>query len=121
VNGTNANHFDKENKKHPVFAKYFSPTCPACIAMESEWDEMCKDIDAKYNTDMIMAQIDPTGMTELEKTNTYSDVQYVPSLIVLKNGKKEMEYDGPKDKEKMIEFLLQNGLIKSKSSMFFCL
>ena len=25
-----------------------------------------------------------------------------------------MEYDGPKDKEKMIEFLLQNGLIKSK-------
>lgn len=114
VNGTNAKHFDKENKKHHVFAKYFSPTCPACIAMESEWDEMCKDIDAKYNTDMIMAQIDPTGMTELEKTNTYSDVQYVPSIIVLKNGKKEMEYDGPKDKEKMIEFLLQNGLIKSK-------
>ena len=34
INGKNADKFDKYNKKHPVFAKYFSPSCPACIAME---------------------------------------------------------------------------------------
>ena len=39
--------FNKENKKNIVFAKYFSPTCPACKVMESEWDELCKDIDEK--------------------------------------------------------------------------
>ena len=117
VNGTNAKHFDKENKKHPVFAKYFSPTCPACIAMEDVWSETCRDIDKKYNTDMIMAQIDPTGMTELEKMDTYSDVTYVPSLIVLQNGKKINEYEGPKEKDKLIEFLLENNMIKLKSNM----
>ena len=49
--------FNKENKKNIVFAKYFSPTCPACKVMEPEWDELCKDIDEKYNTDLILAQI----------------------------------------------------------------
>ena len=114
VNDTNAQHFDNENKKHPVFAKYFSPTCPACIAMESEWDDMCKDIDKKYNTDMIMAQIDPQGMNKLEGMKTHSDVAYVPSIMILKNGQKVKEYEGEKRKDKMLQFLLDNGLIKPK-------
>lgn len=114
VNDTNAQHFDNENKKHPVFAKYFSPTCPACIAMESEWDDMCKDIDKKYNTDMIMAQIDPQGMNELENMKTHSDVAYVPTIMILKNGQKVKEYEGEKRKDKMLQFLVENGLIKPK-------
>lgn len=114
VNDTNAQHFDNENKKHPVFAKYFSPTCPACIAMESEWDDMCKDIDTKYNTDMIMAQIDPQGMNKLEGMKTHSDVAYVPSIMILKNGQKVKEYEGEKRKDKMLQFLLDNGLITPK-------
>jgi thioredoxin-like negative regulator of GroEL len=114
VNDTNAQHFDNENKKHPVFAKYFSPTCPACIAMESEWDDMCKDIDKKYNTDMIMAQIDPQGMNKLEGMKTHSDVAYVPSIMILKNGQKVKEYEGEKRKDKMLQFLLDNRLITPK-------
>jgi thiol-disulfide isomerase/thioredoxin len=114
VNDVNAQHFDNENKKYPVFAKYFSPTCPACIAMEPEWDDMCKDIDKKYNTDMIMAQIDPQGMNKLENMKTHSDVAYVPTIMILKNGQKVKEYEGEKRKDKMIQFLIDNGLIKPK-------
>jgi thiol-disulfide isomerase/thioredoxin len=117
VNGKNAQEFDKENKKHNVFAKYFSPTCPACVAMEDVWDNTCKEVNEKYDTDMIMAQIDPDGMDELKNMKTHSDVAYVPSLLVLKNGKKIKEYEGPKEKNKIIEFLLENGLIKSKVNM----
>ena len=100
VNDINALKFDKQNKQYTTFAKYFSPTCPACIAMESEWDNMCKDIETKYDTDLLLAQIDDTGMNKLEKTDTYSDVAYVPSLILLKNGQKVEEYNGPKKKMK---------------------
>ncbi len=114
INGKNADKFDKYNKKHPVFAKYFSPSCPACIAMENEWDEMCKDIENKYDTDLLLAQINPDGIKSLEKKNTYSDVSYVPSLILLKDGKKIDEYNGPKSKDKMIEFLLKSGYLKNK-------
>ena len=117
VNGKNAREFDTENKKHNVFAKYFSPTCPACVAMEDVWDNTCKEVNEKYDTDMIMAQIDPDGMDELKNMKTHSDVAYVPSLLVLKNGKKIKEYEGPKEKNKIIEFLLENGLIKSKVNM----
>ena len=114
VNGQNAKYFDSENKKKPVFAKYFSPTCPACVAMETDWDDMCKDIDSNYNTDLMMAQIDPEGMNGLENMDTYSDVQYVPALILLKNGKKVDEYNGPKKKEDLIKFLMKGGFIKPK-------
>ena len=114
VNGQNAKYFDSENKNKHVFAKYFSPTCPACISMENDWDKMCEEVEEKYNTDLMMAQIDPQGMNGLENLNTYSDVQYVPSLIILKNGKKIDEYTGPKEKNKLIEFLMKRGLIKPK-------
>ena len=114
VNDTNALNFDKENKQNITFAKYFSPTCPACVAMESEWDNMCKDIEQKYDTDLLLAQIDGKGMNKLEQTDTYSDVAYVPSIILLKNGQKVEEYNGPKKKDEMIEFLLKKGHIKPK-------
>ena len=114
VNDKNAQDFNDKNKKHPVFAKYFSPTCPACIAMSDVWDETCKEVDEKYDTDMIWAQIDPDGISELANTDTYSDIAYVPALIVLENGKKKLEYKGPKDKDKIIEFLVKHRLIKIK-------
>lgn len=121
VNNKNALDFDKQNKNNIVFAKYFSPGCPACISMKTEWDDMCKDIDEKYNTDLILAQIDPDGMSELENTKTYSDVSYVPSIVILKNGEKVDEYNGPKNKEEMINFLLKGKYLRdmkggSKSS-----
>ena len=114
VKDTNALEFDKDNKEKMVFAKYFSPGCPACIAMESEWDDMCKDIDEKYDTDLILAQIDPSGMNKLEETSTHSDVAYVPSLLILNNGNKISEYNGSKKKEDMIDFLFKEGHIKKK-------
>jgi thiol-disulfide isomerase/thioredoxin len=114
VTDKNALEFDKENKQHLVFAKYFSPGCPACIAMESEWNDMCKDIDKKYNTDLILADINPEGMSELENTDTYSDVDYVPNIVILENGKKISEYNGPKNKDDMINFLVTNGYLKNE-------
>jgi len=114
VNDKNAIYFDKENKKRHVFAKYFSPTCPACVAMEQPWDDMCKEVEEKYNTDAILAQVDPTGMRELEETDTYSDVAYVPTIVLLENGKRIKEYDGAKDKNEMIRFLLENNVIRPK-------
>ena len=116
INGKNAKSFDKQVDDNVVFAKYFSPSCPACIAMEGEWDSMCKDIDEKYNTDLLLAQIDPHGMSSLENTHTYSDVDYVPHIVILKNGKKVDEYNGPKTKDKMIEYLMNGGYLKSKMS-----
>ena len=114
VNNKNAKIFQDQVKKQDAFVKYFSPTCPACIAMEEEWDNMCKDIDEKYNTDLILAQMDPTGMKELEASDIYTDIEYVPTIIILKNGKKHKEYNGNKSKEDMIKYLLDEKLIYPK-------
>ncbi len=114
VNDKNAKQFDNQVNKQHVFAKYFSPSCPACISMKPEWDDMCKEIDEKYNTDLLLAEIDPNGMSSLEKTHTYSDVDYVPHIVILERGQKVNEYNGAKTKDKMIEFLLENGYLKDK-------
>jgi thiol-disulfide isomerase/thioredoxin len=114
VNNKNAKIFQDKVKKQDAFVKYFSPTCPACIAMEEEWDDMCKDIDEKYNTDLILAQMDPTGMKELESTDVHTDVEFVPTIVILKNGKKHKEYNGSKNKEDMIKYLLDEKLIHPK-------
>jgi thiol-disulfide isomerase/thioredoxin len=114
VNNKNAKIFQDQVKKQDAFVKYFSPTCPACIAMEEEWDDMCKDIDEKYNTDLILAQMDPTGMKELESSDVYTDVEFVPTIVILKNGKKHKEYNGNKNKEDMIKYLLDEKLIHPK-------
>ena len=96
VNNKNANIFKNDVKSKDAFVKYFSPSCPACIAMEEEWDDMCKDINEKYNTDMILAQMDPSGMKELDETEVHTDVDFVPTIVILKNGKKYKEYNGDK-------------------------
>lgn len=115
VNDKNALDFDKANTDEQiVFAKYFSPSCPACIAMEDEWNNMCKEIDNKYNTDLILASVDPSGMDKLKNTKTYHDVEYVPTIVILKNGKKIQEYDRSKRKDDMINFLLEHGFLKLK-------
>jgi thioredoxin-like negative regulator of GroEL len=53
-------------------------------------------------------------MNKLEGMKTHSDVAYVPSIMILKNGQKVKEYEGEKRKDKMLQFLLDNGLITPK-------
>ena len=53
-------------------------------------------------------------MNKLENMKTHSDVAYVPTIMILKNGQKVKEYEGEKRKDKMIQFLIDNGLIKPK-------
>lgn len=111
VKKNNAKLCEKKIADKVTFAKYYSPTCPACIAMESDWDDMCKDIEQKYNTDMILADIDGNAMVEMN--DVYNDIEYVPTIILLKNGKKVKEYNGPKKKDDMINFLMNEGVLKS--------
>ena len=118
INGENALQFhnDNMNKTNPVvFAKYYSPSCPACIAMSDEWDNMATDIEQNYDTDLAVADIDPSAMTVLQQTSTHSDVDYVPSIVILSNGNKIKQYQDSREKEKMIQFLLDEGHIRRKT------
>jgi len=119
VNGETADLFSNLAKTTTVFAKYYSPTCPACIAMNEEWQNMEKEVSRHdaYNGDIIIAQIDPSGMKKLASTTIYSDVQYVPTIVVLENGNKKQEYNEERTADKMISFLLQNDyLVKNNDN-----
>ena len=53
-------------------------------------------------------------MEHLGNMNTYSDVEYVPAIIILKNGKKIEEYNGPKNKNDMLNFFIKKRTFKTK-------
>jgi len=113
VNGETAGLFSNLAKNTIVFAKYYSPTCPACVAMSEEWENMEKELSRNgvYSGDLIIAQIEPSGMKSLSSTDIYSDVQYVPTIAVLENGIKKQDYNGERKSDKMIAFLLENDYI----------
>ena len=62
VNGETAGLFSNLAKNTIVFAKYYSPTCPACVAMSEEWENMEKELSRNgvYSGDLIIAQIEPS-------------------------------------------------------------
>ena len=57
-----AQRFQQRAKNYVIFAKFYSPTCPACIASEEEWG-LLKDNLAPENRDKFdLAEVDPEGM-----------------------------------------------------------
>jgi thiol-disulfide isomerase/thioredoxin len=112
INLKDLNDFERKASNKTMFAKYFSPTCPACIKVKDDWDNMCKELENDYEGDIMVANIDPEAMDNLK--TVYHDIQYVPRIAIIKNGKLEEEYNKEITKEDLIQFLMEKGLIHKR-------
>lgn len=112
VNNKNAAQFEADQINNDIFAKYYSPTCPACISMEQDWDDMCNDLEKNYDGDLTIAAFDPDAIDNFD--NIHKRIDGYPTMIILKNGKKHHEYQGNRTKNDMIQYLLDKKLISKK-------
>ena len=78
-----------------VFVKFFSPSCPHCVRMAPVWEEL-----SQSSPDNVIADIDCTKNRDVCKR---FDVQGVPSLQFIKNGK-VCKYSGNRDLESLVNF-----------------
>jgi thiol-disulfide isomerase/thioredoxin len=112
VNNKNSSQFEADEINNDIFAKYYSPTCPACISMEQDWDDMCNDLEQNYDGDLTIAAFDPDAINNFY--NIHKRIDGYPTMMILKNGKKHHEYQGNRTKNDMIQYLLDKKLISKK-------
>ena len=115
-----AQRFQQRAKNYVIFAKFYSPTCPACIASEEEWGRL-KDNIAPENSDKFdLAEVDPEGMRELQDhkyDNMNIDVKFVPTFAVMKDGKVADIYEGERNHRDMIQYLKDKKYLKEYNEM----
>ena len=103
-----ARKFHQRSKECVVFAKFFSPTCPACIASEQEWERLKEKMRPVNRKKIDLAEVDPAGMQHLQG-NEFEDmriqIQFVPTFAVMKEGKVADIYEGERNHRDMIQFL----------------
>lgn len=120
VNQDNVDEFVPLAEKSDVFAKYYSPSCGHCTAMEKDWNQMTEHFkDKKSKKELIIASIDPYALEALKKSKIFSKVNGFPSIHYLCNGQPKHTYNGNRSKDDMIQWLngklLQEGGSKKKS------
>jgi thiol-disulfide isomerase/thioredoxin len=115
-----AQRFHQRAKNYVIFVKFYSPTCPACIASEEEWGKLKDNIAPENRDHFDLAEVDPEGMRELQDhkyDNMNIDVQFVPTFAVMKDGKVADIYEGERNHRDMIQFLKDKKYLKEYNKM----
>jgi len=115
-----AQQFHKRAQECVIFVKFYSPTCPACIASEEEWDNLKSKLEPEKPNNFDLAEVDPDGLRELQdhkydKMNI--NIQFVPTFAVMKNGKVAEVYEGERNHKDMIQFLKDKKYLKEYNEM----
>ena len=115
-----AQKFHQRAQECVIFVKFYSPTCPACIASEEEWKRLKYKLEPEKHNNFDLAEVDPEGMRELQDhkyDNMNIDVQFVPTFAVMKNGKVADIYEGERNHRDMIQFLKDKKYLKEYNEL----
>ena len=92
----------------PIFVKFYSPTCPHCIAMAEEFSTTA----AAYGEDFTFGAVDCTAQ---HKVCTDHHVSGYPTVKLFKaNDKKGIEFDGERNLDGFADFIEEHAAIKLK-------
>jgi thiol-disulfide isomerase/thioredoxin len=120
LNSDNIEEFIPLAEKNDVFAKFYSPNCGHCIAMDQDWKNMTLNLkDKPVEKKLYIIEINPEGLQKLQGTKIHNNVLGFPSIHHLKNGKSVNEYHGDRTSQDMEKWLNENILttFKGKGSV----
>lgn len=91
--------FDDIIKEHPVFIKFYSPSCPHCRKIAPVWEEVSKKAPS-YPQYFLVADVDCTAESTLcDRVG----VRNVPTLIYFNEGRM-YKYMGPREYNDIMKF-----------------
>jgi len=107
INESNINEYNNDivGRKN-IIAKFHSPSCPACKAMENSWFELPKVIKKMgYNAETYnIANINVNKLNN--KIHGWRNIRYVPTIANI-NGNKAKIYNGDTDTVSIAKFIIK--------------
>jgi thiol-disulfide isomerase/thioredoxin len=102
-------------KTTPCLIKFYSPTCPHCIAMTEAWKELEDDLERSHaDMDVACINVHADRIKDIDNSAITNRIKGFPTILSVK-GLIIKEYQGDRGKDDMLKFLLNNLSNTSKS------
>ena len=104
--------FDKliNEKGNVSFVKFYQPTCPHCINMKEAWEDLGKLLQDKCKDDISLIEVNGDALSE-SKSDVSKEIRGFPTIMILEDGEKKVEYSGDRTTEDMLKFMIDNKII----------
>ncbi|OAF65664.1 Protein disulfide-isomerase [Intoshia linei] len=100
--GSNLKPYLLEDSNRHVFIMFYAPWCGHCEKFQPILQDIADEWSTRKDHSLVFGKIDST------KNDAHVDIKGYPTLILFKNGKQEIVYDGSRDKESVTAFLESN-------------
>ena len=99
------------NEKGNVsFVKFHQPKCPHCTEMKKAWEDLGKLLQDKCKDDISLIEVNGDALSE-SKSDVSKEIKGFPTIMILEDGKKKVEYSGDRSTEDMLKFIIDNKII----------
>ena len=107
--GLRKNESVAEALKHtPSLIKFYSPTCPHCIAMTDAWKDLEDELTRSHaDMDVACINVHADRIKDIDNISITNKVEGFPTILAVK-GHVIKEYQGDRGKDDMLKFLLDN-------------
>lgn len=114
-----ANKALQNEQTHGLLVKFYADWCGHCQSMKEDWNALTTELKNKYECknekcSLIIANIRVESMDNNDKImanlkHIPKDIQGVPSIMFVSNGKRGQEYTGEKVFAEMLNWVINNN------------
>jgi hypothetical protein len=94
-----------KNKNACVY--YHMKGCPYCNQMQQPWKDLGKKLKEEYEGDVLLIDVDSEALKSAECEAT-EGIDGFPTIRIVENGKRKVDFNGDKTLEDMLGFMIQN-------------
>ena len=104
--------FDKliNEKGNVSFVKFHQPKCLHCINMKEAWEDLGKLLQDKCKDDISLIEVNGHALSE-SKSDVSKEIRGFPTIMILEDGEKKVEYSGDRTTEDMLKFIIDNKIM----------
>ena len=100
--------FYNEVGKHPIFVKFYMDGCPHCENMKQDWTDLENELLNSYSGDLTVMSVNARALNTLKSPLT-NEVNGFPTIFIVKrDGTKGLDFQGERNKDEMLKFVLDN-------------
>ena len=114
-----ANNAGQNGQTHGLLVKMYADWCGHCQSMKDDWDALTRELKTHYECknskcNLTIANIRVQSMDNNDKImanlkHIPKDIQGVPSIMFVSNGKRVQEYTGERVFADMIKWIINNN------------